>query len=205
MISIITPFHNCPELIPAYERAVMGAEVIVIDNASEPDAAEQIRAMVDRLGGIYIRNESNAGFARANNQGLEAAHGDVIVFLNSDVEARGSWLDQIANIQPGALYGVQQWVRWVAGQPLPYLEGWCLIGKADDFRAIGGWNNDFPALYWEDNEICWRAGRHGLSQRVLRLPLVHLNNYTTNRTPGAVDGADTNRAMFESMVREAIQ
>lgn len=203
MITVITPFHNCPELIPAYEAAVMGAEVIVIDNASEPETATLLRAMVDRLGGVYIHNEINAGFSHANNQGLEQASGDVVLFLNSDVEARGEWLSRLNGLRRGALYGPALGIRYVGGVALNYLEGWCLAGYTDEIRTIGGWNDNLPALYYEDNELCWRATRAGFSLREIRLPLVHLGSYTTIRTPGAVDGAEANRKAFERMVMEA--
>jgi hypothetical protein len=50
MISVITPFHNCPELLPDYEAAVFGAQILVIDTASDADTSDKLRAMVERLG-----------------------------------------------------------------------------------------------------------------------------------------------------------
>lgn len=206
MISIVTPWRNCPELIPAYETAVKGAHVIIVDNGSDSTTAAALCEMVTRLNGVYIRNETNAKFARANNQGLEAARGDWVVFLNSDIEASGPWLDKIEALEPGALYSPSMGTRYVDGAPVCYLEGWCLIGRTSEVRMIGGWNDkDFPGLYWEDNEFCWRAGRAGLSLRTIRLPLHHLNNYTTNRTPGALADSERNRETFERIVREARQ
>jgi len=202
-LSIITPFHNYPELIPAYEAAVRGAEVIIIDNASEQDCAAQLVSMTERLGGVYIRNDENKGFAYANNQGLAAATGDIVVFLNSDVRAHGDWLSAVSTCKRGSLYSPSAGMRLVDGTPIYYLEGYCLFGWRDDFIRIGGWNDtDFPGLYWEDNEICWRASRAGLGLKQVALPLEHLSNYTSQRTPGAYEASTANQAVFERIVRE---
>ena len=206
MISVITPFHNCHELLPDYEAAVYGAQVIAIDNASDGETSEKLRAMVERLGhdSVYLRNETNEKYAHANNQGLNAASGEIVVFLNSDVRAHGDWLSAVSTCKRGSLYSPSAGMRLVDGTPIYYLEGYCLFGWRDDFIRIGGWNDtDFPGLYWEDNELCWRASRAGLSlKQVLDFPLEHLSNYTSSRTPGAYEASMANQAVFERIVRE---
>ena len=60
-------------------------EVIVVDNASQdqtPAFLAEISARHSQVKVIY--NDTNTGFAHANNQGAEAATGDLIVFLNND-------------------------------------------------------------------------------------------------------------------------
>ncbi len=206
-ISIITPFHNCPELLPDYEAAVFGAQVIVIDNASDAETSDKLRAMVDRLknDSVYIRNETNEKYAHANNQGLEAATGDIVVFLNNDIQARGDWLQIVSRCKRGAFHSPAAGIRYVDGTPLYYLEGFCLYGWREDFIRIGGWNDtDFPGLYWEDNELCWRAGRAGIGLKQVGLPIVHLSNYTSKRTPGAYDHSAGNQAVFEAKVKAVI-
>ena len=205
MISIVTPFHNCPELLPDYEKAVTGAQVIAIDNASDIVTATKLQAMVERLGNGSedIRNEENAKYSRANNQGLALADGEVVVFLNSDVQATGDWLARVQNAKKGAFYSPTTGVRIVDGEVLRYLEGWCMFGQRSDFESIGGWNDrDFPGLYWEDNELCYRAERAGLLLKQAILPLIHLSNYTSRRTQGAYDYSDDNKAVFERIVRQ---
>lgn len=204
-ISIITPFHNCPELLPEYEKAVQGAQVIAIDNASDPVTSEQLEAMVNRLGNgsIYVRNEENIKFSKANNQGLGLATGEIVVFLNSDIQATGNWLDRVQNAKKGAFYSPTSGVRIVDGEVLRYLEGWCLFGHKSDFERIGGWNErDFPGLYWEDNELCYRAEKAGIELKQAILPLLHLSNYTSRRTEGAYTFSQDNKAVFERIVRQ---
>lgn len=205
MISIITPFHNCPELLPDYEKAVQGAQVIAIDNASDVDTANRLQAMIERLGNgsKYVRNEENVKFSKANNQGLALADGEIVVFMNSDVQAAGDWLSRVRNAKQGAIYSPTTGVRIVDDEVYRYLEGWCLFGHKSDFESIGGWNEiDFPGLYWEDNELCYRAEKAGLQLKQILLPLFHLSNYTSQRTPGAYDQSMANKAVFERIVRE---
>lgn len=205
-VSIITPWHNCPELLPAYLEAVKDAQVIIIDNASDEETASTLFNTVNNLNGIYIRNKNNEKFAHANNQGLAVATGDIVVFLNSDIRAHGDWLSIVETLKSGALYSPSSGIRYVDGTPVYYLEGWCLIGWRKDFERIGGWNDtDFPGLYWEDNELCWRASKAGLSLKQINLPLEHLNNYTSSRTQGAYDNSDANRLVFERIVREGMK
>lgn len=203
----MTPFHNCPELIPEYARACYGAQVVVIDNGSDEETAKQLREMVNwQLNkSLYIRNEANMKYSYANNQGLKVASGEIVVFLNSDVRTKGNWLSIVEKVtKRGALFGASAGKRNVDGQELPYLEGWCLWGIKNDFEKISGWNEtDFPGLYWEDNELCFRATLAGLQLNQVTLPLEHLSNYTSQRTPDAYSRSSENNAVFEWIVRES--
>jgi GT2 family glycosyltransferase len=58
------------------------AEVIVVDNASGDDSLAAIGETHPKA--VVIANPTNAGFARGNNLGLEAATGDLIFFVNVD-------------------------------------------------------------------------------------------------------------------------
>src|SRR5688572_11850542 len=91
-ISIVTPWLNgTADLLPDYLRATEGAETIFVDNGSTPDDAAALEAAAT----VYIRNDTNLGFAHANNQGYARATGDVIVFLNSDVAGDAGWLKSV--------------------------------------------------------------------------------------------------------------
>lgn len=57
-------------------------EVIIIDNASSDASVDMIRSEFPKV--HLIANETNRGFAAANNQGIQAAKGKYILLLNSD-------------------------------------------------------------------------------------------------------------------------
>ena len=69
-------------------------EVVVVDNASSDGSADMVRS---RYGGevTLIANDRNAGYAKGNNQGIEAARGEYILLLNPDTEVKTFALDNL--------------------------------------------------------------------------------------------------------------
>lgn len=68
----------------------LAVEVIVVDNASTDNSAQQLEA--DFAGVRTIRNSRNVGFARANNQAFVMATGRHLLMLNPDTEVLGNAL-----------------------------------------------------------------------------------------------------------------
>jgi GT2 family glycosyltransferase len=60
-------------------------EVVIVDNASTDGTSELVAQC---SWATLIRNATNAGFARAVNQGVKATRGDPIVLLNPDAQVR---------------------------------------------------------------------------------------------------------------------
>jgi GT2 family glycosyltransferase len=80
--------HCLATIRPTLEGAGSG-EIIVIDNASSDETPE----MLEEFPWVrVVRNETNLGFAGANNQGARLAHGKYLVLLNNDIEAHPGWL-----------------------------------------------------------------------------------------------------------------
>ncbi len=108
--SIIIPVFNKAELTrnclrklqPSLEGAGDG-EVIVIDNASS-DHTQDVLATFPWI--RMIRNETNLGFAAANNQGAREARGRVLVLLNNDTEPLTKWLAPIMRLFDDPSVGV---------------------------------------------------------------------------------------------------
>jgi GT2 family glycosyltransferase/glycosyltransferase involved in cell wall biosynthesis len=71
-------------------------EVIVVDNGSSDGTEEFLTDFADAHSNVRIvLNKDNYGFAKANNIGIEAAHGDYLVFLNNDTVVTSSWLSRL--------------------------------------------------------------------------------------------------------------
>jgi GT2 family glycosyltransferase/glycosyltransferase involved in cell wall biosynthesis len=84
--------RQCLESIYA-KTAYPNYEVIVVDNASTdgtPDYLQSFTASRNNL--LLILNHENRGFSTGNNQGVNAASGDYIVFLNNDIVVTPGWL-----------------------------------------------------------------------------------------------------------------
>jgi len=91
-------------------------EVIVVDNNSSDDSVpwlEQNFPQVD-----LIRNTTNVGFARANNQAIQKSRGDIILLLNSDTV-----LKTLEPLQTLAEYFAEHPETAVLGARLLYPDG----------------------------------------------------------------------------------
>jgi GT2 family glycosyltransferase len=71
------------------QAAVAGAEVLVIDDAGP---SPEIRALAERFGARYEPHPGPLGLNVARNTGVERSHGDLVVFVDDDVEVASGWL-----------------------------------------------------------------------------------------------------------------
>ncbi len=203
MISVITPWHNQPQLIDEYERAVRGLDVVIVDNASSPSCGYQLARMAERLGGTYLRNARNFTFSRANNIGMKWAKGDVLLFLNNDIVAGPGWYKPLEKCaDDAALYGAAAMIFDYADVAFPYLEGWCLAGARGVWENIGGWPDFLPGNYADDVYVALRAHELGIPLQVVTMGIRHLSNTTSRVTPGAYDHAESNRRLVARLAYE---
>lgn len=96
--TVVIPTWNRERILRRCLAAVestASCEVLVVDNGSE----DGTRSAIEESGVASIRNERNEGFARACNQGAEAAKTPYVCFLNNDTEALPGWL---ASMEPHA-------------------------------------------------------------------------------------------------------
>ncbi len=86
MLSIVIPTYNSSRFMPAlldsiFAQAIEDMEVIIVDDCSKDNTVEIAKRYPVRL----LQMEKNGGPARARNRGVNAAKGDIIFFLDSDV------------------------------------------------------------------------------------------------------------------------
>jgi hypothetical protein len=74
--------RRCIETLLAQEEVAL--DVWVVDNASEDGSAEMVERDFPAV--RLVRNDENVGFARANNQALSRATGEVLALANPDTE-----------------------------------------------------------------------------------------------------------------------
>ncbi len=84
--SIVIPVYNGARTLRKTLESVRRQEdddfeIIVVDDAS----TEDLRSLIEEMGAVYHRLPENSGPATARTAGVAAAHGEVIVFTDSDV------------------------------------------------------------------------------------------------------------------------
>ena len=71
-------------------------EIIFIDNGSTDGTCSYLSKIAEEKNFLkLILNSKNIGFAAGNNQGMEIARGDYILFLNNDVVVTPGWLERL--------------------------------------------------------------------------------------------------------------
>ena len=103
LISIIIPAFNAQASI---ERAVSSVlnqtyrsiELIVINDCSSDNTSELLRGFTSKPIKIKVfENKTNKGVAAARNQGIDAANGDWITFLDADDFFNQNYLEKVNN------------------------------------------------------------------------------------------------------------
>jgi GT2 family glycosyltransferase len=107
-ISVVIPNWNGRRWLPECLRSLAAQtrpvdEVIVVDNGSYDGSLEYLR---DEHPGVRVLVQGhNTGFAYAANRGIEAASGELVALINTDVVLSPEWLGRMAtalSARPGA-------------------------------------------------------------------------------------------------------
>jgi GT2 family glycosyltransferase len=87
-VSVCIANWNCRDLLRACLESLhdrpqgVSVETIVVDNGSSDGAADMVAEEFPEV--LLVRNATNLGFARANNQAAQRATGRYLLFLNND-------------------------------------------------------------------------------------------------------------------------
>ena len=98
LVSFIVVTWNSEQYIEACLRSIEdqsypSVETILVDNASSDDT---VRMVSEKFPDVeLIRNESNVGFAEANNVGIRRARGRYVALLNPDALASPRWTETL--------------------------------------------------------------------------------------------------------------
>ena len=105
MISIIIPTYNRKEelvdLLPSLkkQKCSIAFEVIVVDDGSIDGTRELLKSQAKAWNGaLRIVGQNRAGPGAARNLGIKHAHGDILVFVDSDCIAPRGWLYNLISV-----------------------------------------------------------------------------------------------------------
>lgn len=97
-ISIVIVNYKTPGLLKDCVQSIVqhtkdvNYEIIIVDNNSEDESEQIIKLVYPKV--KWLNTGYNAGFARANNLGIQNAEGDYILLLNSDTIVNENTLRQ---------------------------------------------------------------------------------------------------------------
>jgi N-acetylglucosaminyl-diphospho-decaprenol L-rhamnosyltransferase len=178
---IIVAFQSRGIIETAVDSVVGCGEVICVDNASSDRLDE---ALADR-DIVYVRNDENVGYARACNQGAEIATGELILFMNPDVELAPGAIEAFSNavrrypdvdvFVPRTVRGDgRPWNRAVSNFEkskgrysqhlrqeaigdcsVRFVDGGVFLIRRSAFLALGGFDENI-FLYFEDDDLSLR-------------------------------------------------
>lgn len=177
--SIIIPAHNearfLSGLLASIRQFVSGdVEIVVVDNGSADDTTGIAKAH----GCQVTRLERRVFPSVARNIGARQASGEVLVFLDADVELSAEWGVTFAGmlssfladpmIVTGDQYHISRRPGWIEriwfdslrSRVSSYMEGGNLITTRTVFDRIGGFTELLETS--EDVDFCARAVSHGV-------------------------------------------
>jgi len=153
-------------------------EVIVVDDGSRDDSVAIAREFPVRL-----ISTPNQGLSAARNVGMEAATGEVIVYLDDDAYPDPHWLAYLGamfrstthaaaggpNIAPAGDGAIAECVVNAPGGPVhvllsdteaEHIPGCNFAVRKSCLQAIGGFDPQFRAA-GDDVDVCWRLQQRG--------------------------------------------
>ena len=95
-VSAVIPTWNRADLVRSVlvnlrSQTLPPDEIVVVDNGST-DSTETVAR---ELGALYVRFDSNRGFAVAINEGVRQATGEWLLVLNNDVVLEPDWIERM--------------------------------------------------------------------------------------------------------------
>jgi glycosyltransferase involved in cell wall biosynthesis/GT2 family glycosyltransferase len=189
-LSVVVPAWDNLQYTQAFVESIrqhtdVPYELVIVDNGSQWEAAHYARAAAD----VSVSNETNLGFARGMNQGLDVARGRYVAFCNNDTIMPVGWASKLletAAAHPRAAVVVPALtaarnaatVRTEPGDEVEVLDPFCAppaavvyVARADVIRELGAWGEEYEIASGEDVDLCFKIWVNDLDivydQRVL--------------------------------------
>ena len=191
-------------------------ELILVDNASNPETAAYLKDVAD----VLIRNEENVGCAAAWNQGIAAGTYSHVCVVNNDIEVPPGWLADLVHIldssdyvmvspiiREGDLdYDLVSYGKEVAKKlgnrdfPSEY-RGIAMLTLRGLYEDLGGYDEAYKIGKYEDEDMFMRIRKAGKNVTTTSQVLLHhYGSKTVNaeKTVATFDFEKANRKTFLS-------
>lgn len=141
-LTIIIVNYRTPQLLLDCLRTIVNQsgnlvpEIIIVDNASGDNSRQLIHNDFPSV--KWIQMSYNAGFARANNEGIRQSSGDIVLLLNSDTLNVDNAIDSCSTLFAKSDY-IACGVQLLNADKTPQISG--------NYFMKGGINNLLPLPY----------------------------------------------------------
>ena len=192
MITVLIPNFNGRELLEKFLPSIFTSlayagvdyEFIIVDDCSSDNSLAFLKMHYPQI--EVIQNVSNLGFSKSCNRGIEAAKGEKLLLLNSDIELTPSYIktclanslhhntfavmgiaiDDSAKPQTTGVF-YEQGLFAILKHPnlesneTHFVSGANTLFDTKKLKELGGFNTIFSPYYFEDDDLSYRAMKRG--------------------------------------------
>jgi GT2 family glycosyltransferase len=181
------PRHTLSDVLRnLHENVTLPHEVIVVCNGKDEDLVEFVSSHPNIS--KYCLNSVNVGVARSWNIGAEMSEGQILCYLNDDVEVGKNSIEslcalfddqKVGEVGPAGSYWVNlQHHSYAEGdQPVEsdVISGFCFLVRSDTFRQLGGFDIEYSPAGYEEVDFSFRIRQAGL--KCVVYPAVHIKHF----------------------------
>jgi glycosyltransferase involved in cell wall biosynthesis len=204
LISLIVPTRNRADIlrlsIPRFQDQTISRdkyEIVIVDDASDDDTV----AVVEENAApniVYKRHETQKAAAYTRNRAIDAAKGNLLLFVDDDALVRPDFIEQHLRMHAEHANAVVSGpivecstppaertppAGWFLGRHSnPFATGNASIARDAILRA-GAFDEDFDTYGWEDSEMYRRLVKVGVKRHYnWRAPIYHYKPETVRRS-----------------------
>lgn len=210
--------HNLLWNLYRKERKEIEEVIVVDDSSTDEEVAYGLnwwqaswKTQTDPLPIKVITTETNMGFLRAANLGLQAVAkvaeaDDVIILLSNDVQIHSKFVSQIKDILKdnpkslvgGILYTHDTGWNTFNGKVFPYLEGWLLATTSLNWEMLGYFDPQYAPNDFEDVDLSTKALTDGYELIPLNnVGLQHMGGQSIHYGDERLAQTNRNKKLFE--------
>lgn len=203
VIAVYNNLYCTRRLLEQLKSEAVGAEIIVVNNASTDGTRKWLNAQNDIK---VIENSKNEGVSRAWNCGLNRAKGKVLAVLNNDVELLPGGISKLysealrcgiscatmVRSNPHMRGGVT--TNHVANSD--YANGEALFFKREVWLSVGEFDESYQLAYYEDTDWSCRARLKGHTWSNVDNTMHHHQGQTSRLVPEVQQHMENNRQLF---------
>lgn len=183
LVSIIVVHKDSPEYLNICLQSITvtsynnNYELIVVDNASDKETQDYLEE-VEASGVKVIRNNKNLYWAKAANQGANAAskNSNYLVFLHPDVVVLNpGWLDiliSVSNAQNAGMVGLELSAYSMQSQKIDFIQEWCMLVTRECWQETGPFSEELEQI-GAPFIFSFKAQQKGYNPQVMKNPICH--------------------------------